>query len=200
MKNVLLLLSLLSSASAAQQTIATIQTPTVNYILQIYYVKTNRSSSGEEYGYELQALRSNNGQILWRSPVEPEARELFLSHSLLLVSSCFGGAYLTCQVQAFNKDSGKEKWHAYGALVAKNTDYVLQTEQSLDRQQEDGGFFRKYSVTKIENGLTKTSTLIASPRKSCQSPTNLVKVQKFSIDSITAQIEDSCGSYTRIFK
>lgn len=200
MKNALLLFGLLSSASATQQTITTIQTPTVKYVLQVHHDRANSSSSEEEYRYELQALRSNDGRMLWHSPVDSDARELFLSHSLLLVSSCFSGAYLSCQIQAFNKDNGEEKWHAYGSMVEKSVDYALFTEPLLDQEREDGGFFREFSVVRIKDGSMKTFTLAVSPRKSCQSPTKLVKAREFSLGSITAQIEDSCGSYTRIFK
>lgn len=158
------------------------------------------SSSNIEIKHELLAKRTSDLRLLWRAYVEPEAHTLFLAGPIVVTTSCFSGAYIECTAQAFNIKTGQQRWQTYGALTAKNQQYMLMLDLFLIRDDEIGSLFRKYRVVKLPGGYIKTFNLRIPPREKCKGLVELLKVRRFSINELVVEFQDSCGTFVKTIR
>lgn len=188
-KRVLLLALLGTAASAFAQTLRVVRTPEGTYLLRL------RGDS-----YILQALRSQDQTTLWTAVVEPVANGLYLRGSVLLTSSCFSGAYLSCEMQAFSAQSGRELWRASGKLGTVGKNAALLWDDFFVRDDEVGSLYAKLHVLPLPGGTPRSYDLRVPPRAGCRGPVELLAVQDFSASALKTSLRDSCGEYVRTFR
>lgn len=201
MKYSLLLLALLGTPAAqSSQTVSTVRTPEVSYVLAVNTRDADVSRLDSESSYVLRALRTRDLKIIWTAAVEPEAREIVLANPVVLANSCFSGAYLSCQTQAFDMKTGRQLWRTSGRLQDVNADFVLLSDDFSIRDDEQGSFYSKFQVVRLTGGTPKGYDLKVPPRGACRGQVELVKVQEFSATFLKTLLRDSCGIFTRTFR
>jgi hypothetical protein len=201
MKFSVLLLTLLGTAAAQLgQTIATVRTPEVSYVLTVKIRGPDFSRPYSETSYILRALRTKDLKTIWTAAVEPEAREIILVKPVLLANSCFSGAYIGCRTQAFDMKTGKQLWLGQGIFRGVKAQFVLLADAFFIRDDEQGSFYGKFQVVRLIGGTPKVCELRVPPRGACRGQVELVKVQEFSNVLLKILLRDSCGTFTRTFR